>query len=82
MEKPIINYETLIRITKSISTVRDPEEIALITVEGVTSALKVKGCSLFLFNPRTKDLNVAGSFGLSDGTSPRRFRPAKLTSTS
>ncbi|MGD8888130.1 MAG: hypothetical protein PVI62_15585 [Desulfobacterales bacterium] len=36
MEKPIINYETLIRITKAISMIRDPEEIVLITVEGGT----------------------------------------------
>ena len=28
-------YESLIRITKAISTIRDPEEIVLITVEGV-----------------------------------------------
>jgi transcriptional regulator with GAF, ATPase, and Fis domain len=41
MEKPIINYESLIRITKAISTLRDPEEIVLITVEGVTSILSV-----------------------------------------
>ena len=41
MEQPIINYETLIRITKAISTIRDPEEIVLITVEGVTHSLFV-----------------------------------------
>ena len=39
MEKPIINYETLIRITKAISMIRDPDEIVLVTVEGVTSTL-------------------------------------------
>ena len=53
MEKPIINYESLIRITKAISTLRDPEEIVLITVEGVTNALKVKGCTLFLFSRKS-----------------------------
>lgn len=66
MEKPIINYETLIRITKAISKIRDPEEIVLITVEGVTSALKVKGCTLFLFSRKSDELKLAGSFGLSD----------------
>ncbi|MGD9212538.1 MAG: GAF domain-containing protein, partial [Desulfobacteraceae bacterium] len=29
-------------------------------------ALKVKGCTLFLFNPKTNELNIAGSYGLSD----------------
>lgn len=29
MEKPIINYDSLIRITKAISMLRDPEEIVL-----------------------------------------------------
>jgi GAF domain-containing protein len=65
MEKPIINYETLIRITKAISMIRDPEEIVLITVEGVTHALNVKGCTLFLFSPRARELKLAGSYGLS-----------------
>ena len=65
MEKPVINYETLIRLTRAIPTLRDPEEIALITVEGLTHALKVKGCSLFLFNPMSHELEIAGSFGLS-----------------
>lgn len=66
MEKPIVNYESLIRITKAISKIRDPEEIVLITVEGVTHALNVKGCTLFLFSPRTNELKLAGSYGLSN----------------
>ena len=66
MEQPIISYETLIRITKAISTIRDPEEIVLITVEGVTHALNVKGCALFLFSARADELRLAGSYGLSD----------------
>jgi GAF domain-containing protein len=66
MEKPIINYETLIRITKAISMIRDPEEIVLITVEGVTNALKIKGCALFLFSAKSEELKLASSYGLSD----------------
>ena len=66
MEKPIINYESLIRITKAISMIRDPEEIVLITVEGVTHALNVKGCTLFLFSPRSDELKLTGTYGLSD----------------
>jgi len=65
MDKPTINYETLIRITKAISMIRDPEEIVLITVEGVTHALNVKGCTLFLFSPRARELKLTGSYGLS-----------------
>jgi GAF domain-containing protein len=66
MEKPTITYETLIRITKAISMIREPEEIVLITVEGVTHALNVKGCTLFLFSPKSQELKLAGSYGLSD----------------
>lgn len=66
MEKPNINYDTLIRITRAISSIRDPEEIALITVEGVTSALGIKGCALFLFSPRSDLLKLAGAYGLSN----------------
>jgi signal transduction protein with GAF and PtsI domain len=65
MDKPIINYESLIRITNAISTMRDPEEIVLITVEGVTHALNVKGCTIFLFSTKSDELQLAGSFGLS-----------------
>ena len=66
MDKPTVNYETLIRITKAISRIRDPEEIVLITVEGVTHALNVKGCTLFLFSPKSHELKLAGSYGLSN----------------
>ena len=66
MEKPIINYDTLIRITRAISMIRDPEEIVLITVEGVSHALNVKGCTLFLFSAKSDELKLAGSYGLSN----------------
>ena len=62
----MINYESLIRITKAISMFRDPEEIVLITVEGVTHALNVKGCALFLFSMKSDELKLASSYGLSD----------------
>ncbi|MBN2418965.1 MAG: GAF domain-containing protein [Deltaproteobacteria bacterium] len=65
MEKPKTNYEALIRLTKAIPKIRDPEEIVLITVEGVTHALNVKGCALFLFSPMSHELKLAGSYGLS-----------------
>jgi len=65
MEKPIITYESLVRITRSISMIRDPEEIVLISVEGVTSALNVKGCALFLIDKQSDLLSLTGSYGLS-----------------
>jgi signal transduction protein with GAF and PtsI domain len=65
MEKPVITYESLIRITRSISMIRDPEEVVLISVEGVTSALGVKGCALFLVDRKSDLLSLAGSYGLS-----------------
>ncbi len=65
MENVKANYETLIQITKAISTIREPEEVILITVEGVTHALNVKGCALFLFSQRNNELQLAGSYGLS-----------------
>ena len=66
MEKPIVNYDTLVRITKAISTIQDPEEVVLITVEGVTHALNVKACALFLFSEKSDELKLAGYYGLSD----------------
>lgn len=65
MEKPIINYESLVRITRSISMIRDPDEIVLISVEGITNALKVKGCALFMVDRKSELLSLAGSYGLS-----------------
>ncbi|MDJ0780693.1 MAG: GAF domain-containing protein [Desulfosarcinaceae bacterium] len=66
MQKPIVNYETLLKITKAISVLRDPDEIVLVTVEGVSSSLQVKGCALFLLNPKHDKLELAGSYGLSE----------------
>lgn len=66
MEKKLISYETLLKITNAISATRDPEEIVLVTVEAVTSAMKTKGCSFFLFDRKTNELRVAASYGLSD----------------
>ncbi len=61
-----LNYETLIKITKSLSKSKDPEEIIRMTVKSLQSSLGIKGCALFLINTQTKDLEVAASAGLSD----------------
>jgi len=66
MKKQIINYETLIRITRAISHSRDPEEVVLMSVEGIKTALDVKACALFLINRKTNELEVAASHGLSN----------------
>ena len=66
MEKQVINYETMLKVARSISHSKDPEEVALMTVESIKSALDVKGCALFLFNRKTNELELATSFGLSD----------------
>jgi GAF domain-containing protein len=66
MKKMLINYETLIKITNSISHSRDPEEIVLLSVDGIKTALDMKGCTLFLINRKTNELEIAASFGLSD----------------
>lgn len=66
MKKQLINYETLLSVTKAISHSRDPEEVVLMTVESITAALSVKGCTVFLINRKTNELEIAASFGLSD----------------
>ena len=66
MKKEVINYETLIKITGAISSMRDPEEVVLVTVESIKTALNVKGCTLFLINRKTDELKIAASYGLSD----------------
>lgn len=65
MKRQMMNYETLLRIAKAIGHSRDPEEVVLTTVEGVKSALDVKGCALFLINRKTNELELAASYGLS-----------------
>lgn len=66
MENLIKNYTTMLRIANSISHSKDPEEVALMAVDNIKTALDVKGCSLFLFNRKTSELELAASFGLSD----------------
>jgi len=60
-----LNYETLIKISKSLSKSKDPEEIIRMTVDSIKSALGIKGCALFLMNRQRDELEVAASAGLS-----------------
>ncbi len=64
MERKLINYETLLKITKAMSMSRDPEKVVQLTVDSVKTALDIKGCTLFLFNPKNDELEVAASCGL------------------
>jgi signal transduction protein with GAF and PtsI domain len=66
MKKHLINYETLLKVAKAISHSKDPEEVVLMTVESTKTALDAKGCSLFLINSKTNELELAASYGLSD----------------
>ena len=66
MKKQLLNYETLLKVSKAISHSKDPEEVILMTVDSIKSALQAKGCTLFLMNRQTNDLEVAASFGLSE----------------
>lgn len=65
MKKLVRNYETFLKITNAISHSKDPEEVALMTVESISTALNVKGCTLFLINRKKDELRVAASYGLS-----------------
>ena len=60
-----LNYEMLIKITRSLSKSKDPEEIIRMTVESIKSTLDFKGCALLLINRQSKELEVASSTGLS-----------------
>jgi signal transduction protein with GAF and PtsI domain len=66
MKEHLINYETFIRVSNAISHSKEPEEVALMTVEGIKTALGVKGCVLFLLNHKTDELEIAASYGLSN----------------
>lgn len=66
MKRQLLNYETLLKVTNAISHSRDPEEVVLLAVESITHALAVKGCTIFLINRDTHELEVAATYGLSD----------------
>ena len=65
MRNLTLNYETLIKVTRSLSRSKDPEKVIQETVESIKSALGIKGCALLLINQQSKDLEVAASTGLS-----------------
>jgi GAF domain-containing protein len=66
MKKQLMNYETILKVAGAISMSKDPEEVMLLTVESVKTALEIKGCVLFLVNRKTNELEVGASYGLSE----------------
>ena len=66
MKKQVLNYETLLKVTQAISHSHDPEEVVLMAVNSIRDALEVKGCTLYLLNHKTKNLEAAASMGLSN----------------
>jgi signal transduction protein with GAF and PtsI domain len=61
-----MNYETFLQVANTISHSKEPEEVALMTVEGIKTALDIKGCALLLLDQASNELQVAASYGLSD----------------
>ena len=66
MKKQLLNYETLLKVAKAISHSRDPEEVVLMTVDSIKTALEAKGCTVFLINRKTNEMEVAASYGMTD----------------
>jgi len=60
-----LNYETLIKITRSLTKSRNTDKVIKMTVESIKSALDIKGCTLYLINRSSNELEVAASSGLS-----------------
>lgn len=65
MDKRILNYETLLNVTRDISASKEPGEVHESIVKSVRESLNVKGCALFLLNSKTKELELAAADGLS-----------------
>ena len=60
-----MNYKRLLAVTNAISQSKDPEEVMLMTTQSIKTALDLKGCAIFLINKKTKQLELAASFGLN-----------------
>ena len=65
MSEHVMHYETLQRLARAITISKDPEEVALLTTESITTAMNTKGCALFLIDHKSHELKVAASYGLS-----------------
>jgi signal transduction protein with GAF and PtsI domain len=52
-------------VTRSIADTRDLETMSTQLTQLLVGALGIKGCSIFVLNPDTEELEVLSSFGLS-----------------
>jgi len=66
MNKKSFNYDILLKITKAMSMSKDPEKVVVQTVKSIKEAMDIKGCALFLIDPKNRKLEVAASLGLSE----------------
>lgn len=66
MKRQVVNYETLLKITRAMSMSRDPEKVVQFTVDSVREAMDIKGCILFLMDAKSSELAVAAASGMSD----------------
>jgi len=66
MKKELINYDTIVQVTKNISMSKDPEEMIFDIVKSVRGALDAKGCALFLVSMENRQLELVASAGLSE----------------
>ena len=66
MKRQAMHYDTLLRVARAISETKDVEQIVQMAVASVRNTMKAKGCSMFLINRKTKELELAASYGLSD----------------
>ncbi|MFZ7125844.1 MAG: GAF domain-containing protein [Desulfobacterales bacterium] len=66
MKRKLTNYDTLLKITQRIAQSRDFEDVTVLIVSGLRDALEAKGCALFLIDPKSQELKLVSSAGLSD----------------
>lgn len=60
-----IGMEVFKAVTRSIAHSRDLDDMTHHLVQLLTAALGIKGCAIFVLNPRTQELEVLASCGLS-----------------
>ena len=65
MKKQVINYETLLKITKAMSMSKNLQEVISLTVKSIRKSLDIKGSAIFLVNPDSNELELVASDGLS-----------------
>ncbi len=66
MKKQAMHYDTLLKVSRAISETKEVEQIVPMIVASIRNTMKAKGCSMFLINRKSKELELAASYGLSD----------------